>query len=354
VRPTAFLFSSGRRARLHARGPTEFLYGCAELLRDGRPVGIFEEDDTGFGRRWPRLFEAVSVRVAGAAGVSPRLMSRLKVALDGPLKPYDVLVATTQSIGIALAALGAAGQHDKRLVIMTMGLLSPDAARWKRRLFQALLAETCLAVLSRPEAAWIRTWAKDSTRVADFTFGVDLEFWTPDGGPGDEVLSIGNDPARDFATLVDAWRPDFPVLRIITSRPVASDKPNVVIERGDWRTSALSDEDIRDRFRRARLVVTPVIDTIQPSGQSATLQAMACGRPVIMTRNRGLWDPEFMSPDICRLVPPGDSGALSQAIEAMLDDRTGAETLGQAARRAMVDQDISSSAMARQIEQLAS
>jgi glycosyltransferase involved in cell wall biosynthesis len=315
---------------------------------------MFEEWEVGFGRRWPRVFEALSGRVAGAVGVSPRLVARLDSAIQGPLATFEVLVATTQSIGMALAALKALGRCQKRVVIMTMGLLSPEAPSWKRGLFRWLLEGVDLAVLSQKEAASIRTWIGPGTHVHDFTFGVDLDFWTPGGAPGDVVLSIGNDPARDFATLIAAWQPTFPTLRIITSRPVASEKANVVIERGDWRSAALSDVDIRERFRRARLVVTPVTDTIQPSGQSATLQAMACGRPVIMTRNRGLWDVDFMNPTVCRLVPPGDSAVLSQVIQTMLDDREGTEAIGQAARRAMVDKDISSAAMARQIEALAS
>lgn len=355
MRSTAFLFSSGRRERLQGNGPSEFLYGFAELQRSGRPVVMFEEGEIGFGRRWPKVFEALSARIAGAIGVSPRLITRLGAAIAGQLAPYDVIVATTQSIGMALAALRVLGHHDKQVIIMTMGLLDPEAAPgWKRRLYRKLLSGIDLAALSRPEGEWIRSWAGSSLRVSDFTFGVDLDFWTPGNSVGDEVLSIGNDPARDFATLIAAWQPTFPTLRIITSRPVASEKANVVIERGDWRSAALSDLDIRERFRRARLVVTPVTDTIQPSGQSATLQAMACGRPVIMTRNRGLWDVDFMNPTVCRLVPPGDSAVLSQVIQTMLDDREGTEAIGQAARRAMVDKDISSAAMARQIEALAS
>ena len=335
-------------------GPTEFLYGFAELERAHKNVVMFEEGEIGSGRPWPRALEALSARLAGLLGVSPRLAIQLDAALSRQLASYDVLVATTQSIGVSLAALRALGRHDKRLVIMTMGLISPDARNWKRALFRRMLAGADLAALSRQEAAWLRTWIGAQTEVHNFTFGVDLDFWTPEGAVGEEVLSIGNDPARDFATLLAAWRPEFPLLRIITSRQIVTDKPNIVIERGDWRSAALSDEDIRERFRKARLVVTPVIDTIQPSGQSATLQAMACGRPVIMTHNRGLWDVDFMNPTVCRLVPPGDSGALSQAIQTVLEDRAGAEAMGQAARRAMVEQDVSSAAMARQIEALAS
>jgi len=354
MRPTAFLFSSGRRERLDDGGPSEFLYGYAELAKKGKPVAMFEERDLGFGAHWPRIPEAISARMAATFGVSPRLVARLRAAIAGPLAKYDVLVATTQSIGMAIAALRAMGLHDKRLILMTMGLVPQSTAAWKHALYRRVLDGVELAVLSRPEAASIRTWSQDRFAVLDFTFGVDLDFWS--AGPADasgEVLSIGNDPARDFATLVAAWQPDFPMLRIITRRPVSTSKPNITIERGDWRQSAITDEEIRDRFRSARLVITPVTDTIQPSGQSATLQAMACARPVIMSNNRGLWDRDFMHDGVCRLVPPGDVEALSRAIRNMLDSRDDAEAMGQDARRAIVEHDISSRAMADQIERLA-
>lgn len=354
MRSTAFLFSSGRRERLAEGGPTEFLYGFAELQRAGKPVAMFEEGDLGFGRPWPRLLESASSRISGLATVSPRLVSRLGTVMAGALAPFDVIVATTQSIGMAVAALGAMGQHDKQLVLMTMGLLDAKVPVWKRAFVNRLLAGVDLAVLSRPEAGSIRSWIDDPSRVHDFVFGVDTDFWTPGDGPvDDEVLSIGNDPARDFTTLIAAWRPDFPRLTVITSLPVSTDKPNVVIEQGNWRRVALTDAEVRERFRRARLVITPVFDTIQPSGQSATLQAMACGRPVIMSRNKGLWDADFMNDQVCRLVDPVDVDGLSEAIRSMLADRIAAESMGAAAREAIVRRDVTAAAMARQIERLA-
>jgi glycosyltransferase involved in cell wall biosynthesis len=78
----------------------------------------------------------------------------------------------------------------------------------------------------------------------------------------------------------------------------------------------------------------PLKDVYQPSGYSVTLQAMACGRPVVLTRNRGLWTPELLRDgDNCLLVPPGDANALGLAIARIRRDREFAVRLGQAARR---------------------
>ena len=77
----------------------------------------------------------------------------------------------------------------------------------------------------------------------------------------------------------------------------------------------------------------PVLDVPQPSGQSATLQAMACARPVVLTRTRGLWSPEAMRDgENVLLTGPGDAEELARAIRSLLDDRDRGAAIGSAAR----------------------
>ena len=86
-------------------------------------------------------------------------------------------------------------------------------------------------------------------------FGVDHRFWTPasESGQGGYVLSVGNDPYRDYETLVRAWRPDYPKLRIVTRSAVPAPLPaNVEVIAGDWRTQHLSDAELRAMVRGSR------------------------------------------------------------------------------------------------------
>jgi glycosyltransferase involved in cell wall biosynthesis len=348
-----FLFRSGRRARIDAAGPSEFLYGYAELARGGAPVRIIEEGELGLERSWPRALEAVANRIAAIVGVHARVLlaafqHRRMLTAGG------TLVATTHTIGLALAALHKLGGGMPEIIVMTMGLVPPGSSPWRLRWLRWVLAGTTLAALSKPEAAWLRGALGPGVRVIDFAFGVDLGFWRPDGGErSDTVISVGNDWNRDFATLVAAWRPEFPPLEIVTSLPVASDKPNVRIARGDWRSQALSDEALRAKVQRARLVIVPLHDTLQPSGQSAALQAMACGRPVVMSANRGCWDSEMLRRHAaCRFVPPGDAQALGEAIVALLADAPAAEAMGARARRMLESEDVSTQAMAAQFRRI--
>ncbi len=344
-----FLFRAGRRERFAASGPTEFLYGYAELARDRAPVAMLDEVDLGLDRPFARVPEGIANRLAQLGNFHARIVGRL-LAQRRRLGGKGSLVATTHSLGFALAMLRRLGAVRENLVIMTMGLVPTDASRIRLRWLRWLLDGATLAVLSKPEASWLRAALGERIAIIDFTFGVDLDFWRPAPDSADDIaISVGNDWNRDFATLVDSWRPDFPPLEIITSLPVICEKPNIRVTRGDWRRQVVSDEDLRARLQRARLVVVPLHDTMQPSGQSAALQAMASGRPVILTDNRGCWDKEMLVRHrACRFVAPGDAAALADAIAELLADRAAAEAMGARGRRMLEQERISTRAMADQ------
>ena len=77
----------------------------------------------------------------------------------------------------------------------------------------------------------------------------------------------------------------------------------------------------------------PLKDVHQPTGYSVTLQAMSCGRPVILSNIKGLWTKTLLRDGVnCLLVPPGDARALGAAIGRVRSDPQLATNLGRAAR----------------------
>ena len=68
---------------------------------------------------------------------------------------------------------------------------------------------------------------------------------------------------------------------------------NVKKIRGDWRKQVISDENILNLYLDSDLVVLPIKETTQPSGQSVALQAMSTGTPVMITKTEGFWDPNL-------------------------------------------------------------
>jgi glycosyltransferase involved in cell wall biosynthesis len=166
-------------------------------------------------------------------------------------------------------------------------------------------------------------------------FGVDRDFWHPDPAvQRDIVLSIGNDGRRDFATLVEAAERIAAPVHIVTKLALPAKLPaNVTHHYGSWHGAELSDVRIRELYQRALAVVVPLQASNQPSGQSVTLQAMACGAPVVLTETEGLWSREQMvEGQNVLLVPPGDSGRLAARVQELIGDSKMVVRLGRSGR----------------------
>lgn len=199
----------------------------------------------------------------------------------------------------------------------------------------------------------IARYGLDRDRTSIILFGVDTGFWTPGAVPAEDfVFSMGQDPNRDFATLVGA-EIDVPV-RLHTALPVVvpPGRSNVTLSSGSYHRSTLTDEDLRDIYRRAMAVVVPLKNVYQPTGYSVTLQAMACGKPVVLSRIRGLWARELLRDgENCLLVPPGDRAALAAAVSHLAGDAALRARLGRAARET-VERHFNPAAAAASLEAL--
>ncbi len=353
---TAFLFKRGRKARLAGEGdyPGEFFYGYVQLAAAGAPVEVLDEDDFGLAGRIGLVWRLLSVASHALIGLHLWAVWRLarrgaRARLDG----YAVLVATTNTFGLSLALLKRLGLLDARVVFLAMGIVDLAARPTRLWICRWLLGAVRTAVISKGEAARLRELLGPRTPVAYMPFGVDDRFWIPRGAETGQpyVLSIGNDPQRDYAMLIAAWRPEFPKLRIVTGQALPA-AANVEVIAGDWRRQILSDGEIRRLICKALFVVLPIRATVQPSGQSACLQAMACGKTVVISDIEGLWDRDLMvDGESCVLVPCGSREALQDAVRDLLAEPERAKAIGANARR-VVERHLNVAAMAAEMSRL--
>jgi glycosyltransferase involved in cell wall biosynthesis len=178
----------------------------------------------------------------------------------------------------------------------------------------------------------------DSERTSIIRFGVDTEFWRPSNSPpSDYIFSIGQDTNRDFMTLVNACV-DVDI-RIHTALPIVipASRKNVTVVRGSYQWSSLTDVQLRELYQASMAIVVPLKDVYQPTGYSVTLQAMACGKPVILSRIKGLWAPDLLiDGENCLLVTPGDSYELANVIKRVSKDSALRKRLGTAARETIL------------------
>jgi glycosyltransferase involved in cell wall biosynthesis len=337
--PRVVFFFRGGRADLLDRvergtGPDEFLYGMNHFTALGFETS-FAEAAVGDGealRRVLRPFEtAISMFLGcGFSLANPWIHWRT-------LQEADVIVSTTDGNTLPLLALKSLGKLRCPVVAVTQGLFEmterlgskPWATLAVSRVADFMRQADRVAVLGEGDReGFCRVFGSEfSERVVDVQFGVDAQFWSP--GPVAQrgpVLSVGSDVLRDYETLLEAAG-DLP-LRIVTRLPVTARNASTLVN------GHVDEGGLRQLYREAPCVVVPVKDQERDSGHSVTLQAMACGRPVILSDTRGLWDRDHLAHgENCYLVPPHDSIALRAMMERVLAAPDEAERIGANARR---------------------
>jgi glycosyltransferase involved in cell wall biosynthesis len=334
-----WVFRSGRRERLEAPGhfPTEFFYGLPELRERGWKTGLLEDADLEMGpplKPLPSLVNKFS-RFCGHLPLG-MAMGLAKKHVQKRLPTQGPLIATTNNLGLALGLGRVRGWVRCPVVLVAMGLLPLSPSRWQLRRIGQVLEHIQVVTISKSEQAHLAKFFPERT-IDYIPFGVDTRFWRPAEGSnicGDYVLAIGNDANRDWETLVAAWDETMPPLKIVTNLPVPPAPPNVEVICGDWRKKILSDQEILKLYQQALCVVIPLRNTIQPAGQSVCLQAMACGRPVVMSDIAGLWDRDLLRDNRhWKLVPPGEPKTLKRTVKELVANPDDATQLGASARQ---------------------
>jgi glycosyltransferase involved in cell wall biosynthesis len=323
----AFVYHVGRNKRVlelkDGKVPSEFFLGAHELEQKGHEVDFFEIDPS-----CPIGFWGNRISWLQRNGYLPDRMDGDVVAQTGKwvdkINGYDCVVGTTSGIAFSLAWWSWIGWLKIPVVAIHCGLLNSPYNWIRKKLTVALLHRTTNLLYGDGERAGLVAMAAALEKTLYVNqFGVDESFWFPnEKTQGDYFLSIGNDGRRDYRTLIDAARQIPCEVKIITRQELPVERPsNVTWIRGDWQRAVISDEDLRKLYQEAIGVIVPLVECSQPSGQSVTLQAMACGKPVILTQTMGLWSAAMMqNGENVLMVQPSDPVELSAAALKLYHD----------------------------------
>jgi glycosyltransferase involved in cell wall biosynthesis len=309
------------------------LYGLDELVESGLEVRHNLEPglEPGTGARMAARALDRAVRLAG--GYSGDFATVL--ASGRELNRSDVVFSTVDTVGIPLTLLAGAGMIRPPIVYAAIGLperLALLRTRLARRRFERSYRRLhTIVAYGWGEVEELRTWVGEGgPRIELVPFGVDVDYFRPDPAatPVDDVVSIGADPRRDFPLLVElARRLPGRAFRIVASadnaRSLGELPPNVSLE------VDVPFARVRECLLAARVVALPMRENSYSGATTTLLQAMACGKPVVVTRTAAIARGYHLEDGVnCRLVPPGDLASLEQAV----DDATGAPGLGERAR----------------------
>lgn len=275
-------------------------------------------------------------RAGGYGGDFATVLASLRTA-----NRADVVLSTVDTVGIPLMLLNRAGRVRPPLVYVAIGLPERLArlgtARMQRLYARALASSATVVAYSEFEVEQLRRWLAshgESTHLEFVPFGVDEVAFAPvNVQPSADVVSIGADPHRDVELLLKVAA-ELPgrSFRVVTTREQARRfgalPENVEVE------ADLPFDAMRARLAEARVVALPVRDNSYSGATTVLLQAMATGKPIVVSRTQaittgyGLVDGEN-----CRLVPPGDAAAFQRALGDVLRDEWHARALGATARR---------------------
>jgi glycosyltransferase involved in cell wall biosynthesis len=320
----AFLYTDGRLRRVEraksGTAATDSFHGSEELKRKGHHVRLFELSSY-IPSRW--------IRFAGDwlwfHNLTPHkmygeLLGQMKCVLP-LLVGYDVVVVSGSSTAYALASWKRIGFLKAEILAVQCGMMNykftASQRFWTRHLQR--LMWSMLYGEGEYDLFCKFLGEKLAKRVMINECGTDTTFWTPGGEEEGFIFSIGNDGRRDHELLIRvARRIGLPFVLVTRNEIKEAIPSNVRLIKGDLRKEILSDEEVRDLYRRASMVVVPLTESYQPSGQSVCLQAMACGKPVILTRTKGLWSQVKMRDKVnVIMVPSGDEDELGKSIKLL-------------------------------------
>ena len=347
----AFVFLHGRLTRMggvsdefqptEVKGdniprPSEFFLGALEIQENGHDVYVFELADNYSASTFVEISQKILKNRWFPVKTSVGTIARAK-SLIKRLNSFDVIVATTVGISYSLGFWKSTGILKPQIVSIQCGLFNYENTPLRKIATRWLLSDMWVQLYGEGELAdYQEIFDLPDNRIEVNLFGVDTRFWNHKHTDFSEdyILSVGNDSNRDFNLLVEAAGALECNVKILTKRDIITSLPdNVEILKGSWKSQELSDTELRCLYQNARAVVVPLKETLQPSGQSVALQAMACEKPVVITRTKGLWsDAHLFDWENVIFIAPGDVQQLIAVLKKLLSDKPLSEEIGKRAR----------------------
>ena len=251
---------------------------------------------------------------------------------------YGSWLSTSEKVGLPLALLAGRRRSAAPHVLIAHNLASARKRQMNRLTGVLRWGFSDIVCVSLVQQAFLLgEVGLPPERVHHIPHNVDTQFFRPDpnrGSEGEYLLAVGREN-RDYPTLIAAARRlGLPLILVASSLwamrggAVSEDDlpPNVTVRREFVSYTAL-----RDLYAGARLVVVPLNECAYAAGSTGLLEAMAMGRPAVVSRTQGLAD-YLEDPATHRSTPPGDVPMLAEAIRALWDDAPTRRAMGAAAR----------------------
>lgn len=191
--------------------------------------------------------------------------------------------------------------NNPKVIVFNMGIMDKNINIFDKFItHQLLLVSSFFINLGFGEHKLMKKkYQNFDKKIFHIPFPVDLNFWKESNQIRQYIIFVGNDSNRDFKFLkkLVSELNEYKFL-LLTNSNVVKDKyllglKNVEIFSGEFGSKILTDKDLNSLYNKSFLSIVPLLNGIQPSGQSVTQQSLAVGTPVLITKTQGFWTDLF-------------------------------------------------------------
>jgi len=296
-----YIFSGGRINKVgNSEYAQEFFYGYSYLKDRYSNVSIIEFNNN---ESILKKFEYVISKLFSLPLYIFSIISKKNLQ---SIRETNNLILVSESAGFAalIPLIFLKRKYNIKTYMFVMGLYSKKinykALTFFHNSFVSLLIKYLdkLYFLGNEEYKIAINSLEKHDKIVFKPFNIDCEFWKTSKlkiEENNQILFIGNDGNRDFDLLLNIAKimPDKNFIIVSSNNQVLETKlSNVNVISGSWKEGFLSDLDLKKIYEKSRLVILPLKDSAQPSGQSVALQSMSMGIPVLISKTKGFWDIE--------------------------------------------------------------
>ncbi len=303
-----YIFGSGRSKRIKEKSidSEEFFYGYFYLKKTHKNLDYIEmkkeEKPSKISKKFLLFIDKVLRKLSNLPFYTNLICSFENYK---KIKNADTIVSTNDRLAISILPMVWLCRISSKvkLNVIVMGLFSNKKSSFILKIINKFLIFLILNSVNKFIFLGIGEYSDAKSNYKKYEnkffflpFCVDSKFWkNPENNypNNNSILFIGNDGNREFDIVVNIAK-KLPSINFnfVTSFKYENYKfpKNINLVSANWNDYLLTDKEIRDYYINSKLTILPLKNTLQPSGQSVTLQSMSVGTPVLITKTKGFWD----------------------------------------------------------------